>query len=127
MELADFVADFVADFTLLDFVDFAVLDFLETLLAFESLVTFALFTLESLLETLESFFVAFVLFNTSFIATSSFLSKYKIRPQCGQVVMASALIKSTKILSLIRIKHPLHACFLIGTMLVSFAHLRIFS
>ena len=113
----------------MDFVLFALVVFAVALLVVDLAFLVAVFALLEF-ESLVAFVVLLATFSfsfASFIAPISALSKYKIRPQCGQVVMASALIKSTKILSFMRIKHPLHACFLIGTMLLSFAHLRIFS
>ena len=71
-----------------DLVDFVALDFLA--------VDFSLESLESLLfdAVFVVLFATFSFFNASFIAPISALSKYKIRPQCGQVVIVSALISS---------------------------------
>ena len=65
-----------------DLADLLVVDLLTAFLV----VDFALFGLTS--------FVAFSFFCASFIASISALSKYKIRPQCGQVVIESALNSS---------------------------------
>lgn len=80
-----FAVDFVVDFldSALDFLDFCAL-FAES----DFFVLF--FVLDSVAES--SFFAESVL-DSAFFAIS-FGSKYKIRPQCGQVTITSLLISS---------------------------------